>query len=276
MDFRILAMLALMAAAILGVAGTTTRAYPPVNGAGNLTQPDETAIGGEVTYYYSTVTMSSFASESVKPDTASFVVTIKTFDENSKAESSRHNAESAKKVKDALAANGLDKSDMATSTYYVTEKYNSTYDYGYYNGDVLTGYETTHEILVKTDKLDSLGRFFDTALQNGASDVGDVRWSLKEDTVLELQKRLSKEAMENVNEKVIYAFPEAEEYDLNSVEESLAYSTWNYYPGYTFGASWYGFTDGDELTEVEIPDIEIKVDMVAQYIVRDFDAAEAW
>ena len=111
---------------------------------------------------------------------------------------------------------------------------------------------------------------------SGASDVGDVRWSLKEETVLGLQKKLSKEAMENVNEKVVYAFPDADEFQINSVDESLAYSSWNYYPGYTYGASWYGFTEGDEMTEVEIPDVEIKVNMVAQYIVRDTDAPTGW
>jgi uncharacterized protein YggE len=268
LKYALLAIL-VMAAAGISVNGSDA-GYSNTSDAGIIGNDGEADLSVPHIYHcYTTARISTSASEKVEPDVASFVVYVKANDSSSRSEAAKKNAGIVRSIKGALAAAGLNESEMATSNYYIRDVRVSSYtSNGAYNGTVLFGYEAVHSFTVRTAGLETLGPLMDIALKNGASSTGELRYSLREDTALQAKKRLLRKALGNADEKIVYAFPDAVEVSLLAVNESSDLGYYRDYPGYTFGAAGYGYEISDGMTEVEVPDIEINTYVTAEYIVN--------
>ncbi len=86
------------------------------------------------------------------------------------------NAQKTQKVIDALLALGLDKEELETQNVRFNPKYN------YNNGkQQLVGYRAENMIKITTKKLDKAGKITDTAVNNDAESVSNLKFSLSDE-----------------------------------------------------------------------------------------------
>ncbi len=92
------------------------------------------------------------------------------------------NSQKMLNVIEALEKNGLLKTEYRTGQFTIQPTYtpypkNPPPDWK----QSINGYEVTHTILIKTDKIKQVGKFIDAASQAGANKIDDIRASLKDE-----------------------------------------------------------------------------------------------
>jgi len=210
------------------------------------------------------VTVSGTAKELIKADLVSFVVEIQAQDAYSMSEAQRKNSEISNNVKDALISTGVDESEISTSSYTMWD----SFDYNKETGESTFKYhKVSHNLKVKTDNIEAIGRLFDDAIANGATRITALQWSLKEDTKSEVEKRLFARALENAKSKVFYAFPEGKNFSVVEVTEMKAGGRWMYAPGYTFGAGGYYYDTNEESDSFSVASIDVSSTVSAIFVV---------
>ncbi|MEH7111865.1 SIMPL domain-containing protein [Neobacillus niacini] len=109
----------------------------------------------------------------VQPDTASVNLGVVTEDKEL-VEAQQQNSTISTKIIDSLLALGIDKNHIQTFDYRIEP------DYEYVEGKaIFRGYKVTHILQVKIDDLSLVGKVIDTAVQNGANVVANVRFTTK-------------------------------------------------------------------------------------------------
>jgi uncharacterized protein YggE len=222
---------------------------------------------GFVELQNSSVSLAGSSYESVVPDRAGVTVVVKSCDKDSRYDAVTANAETVQALKAELESSG-DVESIATEAYYVTEQRKYDYDYwGEYRDFGVECYDITHKLRLNSHDPDSLGGLIDIAMKNGAEDVENMGFGLSSSKKSELSKRLSREALEDADENLVNMFPAAENAILEKVSISISYGSWNFYPGYTIGAAGYRYDEMDEITEIDVPEIDVIATAKAVYIV---------
>jgi len=134
-----------------------------------------------------TISVSGDGKVSTQPDKAELYIKVNT--EGSTASAAKDaNSKLAKQVIDALVGEGVKKSDIETSYYYLNKKQRWDEKQNTYIDD---GYEVNNVLKVTTTDLDKVGSLLDTAVNNGANGIDSVSFGLSD----EKQKEISKEAL---------------------------------------------------------------------------------
>jgi uncharacterized protein len=100
-------------------------------------------------------------------------------------------------VIDGLIADGIDESDIRTVTYDISV----TRDWERQNAPII-GYTLTQLVEVKISDIDRTGEIIDNAVDNGANNVGNIRFEVEDRTAVIRQAR--EQAMENARDKAAH------------------------------------------------------------------------
>lgn len=109
-----------------------------------------------------------------EPDTVEISISVVT--EGKTENVQQENAGKTQKVIDALLKLGLTKEELETQrvNFYPMRRWTEK------EGEVITGYRAENTILVTTTKIDKAGQITDTAVKNGAQNVGGLIFSLSD------------------------------------------------------------------------------------------------
>ncbi len=142
------------------------------------------------------LTLSGSAERDVEPNLVKFNVGVETINENAEISASE-NAEIMVNIKQALIDSGIPEKNIKTNYYYINR------EYIYPKEDVLpvVKYKTTHSLLVETTQINEIGKIIDSCVQAGANNVGNVQFTLDDETMNEIKKELVSEAIENARDK---------------------------------------------------------------------------
>jgi uncharacterized protein YggE len=109
-------------------------------------------------------------------------------------EAASENAVLMEKVQNALVEAGIDEDDISTQGYNLYQRYD------YIEGErVSRGYQATNTIEFKTNDLDNVGQYIDVAIEAGANNVSNIRFTITDQEEIKLQ--LLKLAVENATNK---------------------------------------------------------------------------
>ncbi|USZ68313.1 SIMPL domain-containing protein [Halorussus salilacus] len=101
-------------------------------------------------------------------------------------------AENVSDLRDALADIGLDDDQVTTERYAIREDRESRRE----GGDA-TAYRATHSFELSVEDVDEVGTVIQTAVANGATDVGRVEFTLSEEARADLREEALADAMDN-------------------------------------------------------------------------------
>lgn len=131
-------------------------------------------------------------------------------------------AENVSAIKEALAAQGIDESAIQTTDYRI---YQDDRQRPSEKGESdETVYRARHTLSVEVDDIDSVGHLIDVAVDAGATDVQDIRFTLADETRNEIRNEALTVAMENARSQ---ADTLADSADL-SITDVLEVSTVDY------------------------------------------------
>lgn len=128
------------------------------------------------------------------PDTATISLGVITRAQTA-SEAQNDNALATRKVRDALFAFGISKSDIQT------QNFNFHTEFGRSNGNSneVIGYVVSNTILIKTHDVTSIGEIIDIALSNGANTINSLNFLIKDTT--DLRNTALKEAIKDAKDK---------------------------------------------------------------------------
>lgn len=143
-----------------------------------------------------TLSVSGNAERKVEPTLVKFNVGVETLNETAEVSASE-NAEIMEKVKQALIDNGVLENKIKTSYYYINQ------NWYYPKEDVkpVIEYRTTHSLSVETTNISGIGKIIDAVVKAGANQVGNVQFTLDDETINTIKKELVTEAILNSKEK---------------------------------------------------------------------------
>lgn len=142
------------------------------------------------------ITVAGNAERKIEPTLVKFTVGVETTNENAELSSSE-NAEIMERVKQALIAKGIPENKIRTNYYYINQ------NWYYPKEDVkpVIEYKTTHSLSVETTQISEIGKIIDSCVTAGANQVGNVQFTLDDETINEIKKELVSEAILNSKEK---------------------------------------------------------------------------
>ncbi len=146
------------------------------------------------------IRVSSEGEVSGAPDIAKFNFTIETEGGLETSEVQQENAQKSKAVIDALLALGVEKEDITTS-YSVNPRYQ------YFNCDdngtcpprETVGYTATQRVKVKSRNFEKMGEVLNAAVENGATQISQLSYTIEDPT--ELRNQAREVAIEKAKEK---------------------------------------------------------------------------
>jgi uncharacterized protein YggE len=148
-----------------------------------------------------TVHVSATGQASAQPDQALVRLAVSVTDEDANAARTRV-AEDVSRMKAALDDIGIAEDQIRTTGYSIYQTHDRPYDYGSTDGDEKQPrYVVSHSFVVELTDLDSVGEVVDTAVENGATDVYGVEFTLSEETRRELRAEALRDAMGNAREQ---------------------------------------------------------------------------
>ncbi|PIN84204.1 hypothetical protein COV61_00830, partial [Candidatus Micrarchaeota archaeon CG11_big_fil_rev_8_21_14_0_20_47_5] len=149
-----------------------------------------------------TISVSGEAGKKVAPDEVQISFTVETSNIDPKT-AEKKNADIVANVKEALLKNGITESEISTGYYSLYPEYETIYELApYYNtrqGN-LTGYKASHQISVKTGKLDKAGVLADAIVEAGVANVNSITFGLKEETRKAIEEELLAKASANARD----------------------------------------------------------------------------
>ena len=116
------------------------------------------------------------------PDLVSVMFAVETLADSAE-ESEQENARIMSEVRTELLGLGLDESEIQTSNFNVYPDYDWTQ-----NGQKLKGYKTSHNLIVKTDDFDLLGKIIDAGVAAGVNRVDTIQFELSDEKQAETKK----------------------------------------------------------------------------------------
>jgi len=139
------------------------------------------------------VTVQGVGTMTVKPDQSIVTISVQVTKDTAQ-EAASENAVLMEKVQIALVEAGIDEDDISTQGYNLYQRYD------YIEGErVSRGYQATNTIEFKTNDLDNVGQYIDVAIEAGANNVSNIRFTITDQEEIKLQ--LLKLAVENATNK---------------------------------------------------------------------------
>lgn len=126
----------------------------------------------------------------VKPDMATTTITVTT-DATTASEAITKNREKSSAVISFLKEQGLQDADIKTVNYNVYPKY-EYYDLSssaYYRNQRIAGYTATESLEIKIKDLEKIGDITTGAVSAGASNIGDLRFTVEDSDSIKMQAR---------------------------------------------------------------------------------------
>lgn len=130
-----------------------------------------------------------------EPDTLEVRFTVVSEGKDKSVQS--ENAQKTQKVIDSLIAIGLLKEEMETQNI----SFNPMYEWDTKTGQRIVGYRAENSILITTEKLDKAGQITDTAVNNGATMVGNLAFSLSEEGKSQILDSAIEKAVEDARKQ---------------------------------------------------------------------------
>ncbi len=203
------------------------------------------------------VKVNGIGTVSVSPDTAYLYVGIDTEGATSK-EAQDLNKVQAQKVIQALIDAGVDEKNIKTQYYNVYPRY----DYQE-SSQKLIGYTASHSLRLKITDLDTVSALLDTATANGATNVGNIEYTLEnKDSAYDQARKM---ASDNAKEKAgklgdVFGF---EVGDLLEVQE-MSYDNVVFYSDMGKG----GMGGGSPENTIHPGEIEITLELTAVFTIE--------
>ena len=131
------------------------------------------------------------------------------------------------KEKQALIDKGIPENKIKTNYYYINQ------DWIYPKEDVepVIRYRTTHSLSVETTQISEVGKIIDACVKAGANQVGNVQFTLDDETVNTIKKELVSEAIMNSKDK---AESMASDLGQGIVSVKSMSTSADYYVGYNY------------------------------------------
>jgi uncharacterized protein YggE len=150
------------------------------------------------------ISVTGDAETTISPNLAQLSMTVWT-QEDTAVLAQSENAKTMAALKAALKAQGVKDEDVSTSYFQTDPVYkgfyvcpeetpNCTKDEKVWDYK-LVGYKTTHSLSVKTGDLNNVGKILDAATAAGANDIGNVYFTLKDETEKEIKQQLLVQAV---------------------------------------------------------------------------------
>jgi uncharacterized protein len=206
------------------------------------------------------LTLSGSAERKVEPNLVIFNVGVETTNENAEISASE-NAEIMENIKQALIDNGILEDNIKTNYYYINQ------DWYYPKEDEprIVRYRTTHSLSVETKQISEVGKIIDAVVKAGANQVGNVQFTLDDETMNEIKKELVTEAIQNSRDKA-----DSMANDLN--QKIVGVKSMSTSADYNVGYNYYNRlleADMDTAakvdTEIFMDDIEVSAYVSAEY-----------
>lgn len=141
-----------------------------------------------------TLSVSGSATLSEEPDRATILISVDT-NASTALEAQQGNAKKMAAVQAAISLRGIALS-IETVSFSVSPRYEWEDD-----KYVQKGYDVSHTIKVKTQKLDRVGEILDAATEAGANRIGSISFELSDDAKEQLRINALKGAMNNARTK---------------------------------------------------------------------------
>lgn len=214
------------------------------------------------------ISTSATASDKVAPDLLQIQLRVETKDKNAKT-SQEDNAEVMSEVMNKLKSAGLSDEDIQTVSYNVQPDYTSFETCDAYNkchwDSEITGYTTTHTLMLEVKDLDKGGDYIDMATEVGTNEtfVDYVSFTLQDETRRTAEKSLLKEASEEAKSK---AQNIAQGLGVSLGKPLSASESYNYYPtsSYYRGAM-LDMVSAAPATELSAGEIDVSVTVSVGY-----------
>lgn len=143
-----------------------------------------------------TIAVTGTATLSTSPDQAEILLNVKS--EATTAQYAKNiNAEKSVAVRNALKNTGLAENEIETISFNVYPKYRYEENSG---RSILDGYVVENVMKIKTEKIESAGKFIDAAVDNGAL-INGISFTLSLDKQREINAQVLKEASANAKVK---------------------------------------------------------------------------
>lgn len=137
------------------------------------------------------ISITTTAEKEIAPDTASISFSVETRAKDSKTAAERNKEITSKLLSEIKPLLALDKNDTIQ-----TKNLSLSTEYSYEKGKKnLLGYTMNNTILVKTKDLTNVSKIIDTAIENKATEVSELRFYVENEN--DYKGELTKEATEN-------------------------------------------------------------------------------
>ena len=195
------------------------------------------------------------------PDTATISIGVTTKAKDS-SEAQNTNASKATAIQNAIKALGVSDKDIATRNY----SFRPTYERDSAGKSKLSGYEVSNTISVKIKDLSKTGTVIDTALNNGASHVNSLDFSIS--NTKNLRKHALNQAVEDARDKaeIIANGLGKRIIGVKTVTESV--SPINYHH-YNLMYSAKAMSDGNASTPIESGEVSLTATVHIDFIINN-------
>lgn len=149
-----------------------------------LTGPIPFSVNSITTSKTDTFNVTGEGKATVKPDIATITVGIQANGASAKEVQNQINT-NINKVSDAIKKLGIDPKDIKTQNYSI----NPTYNYSSGDNQKIAGYAGSTNILIKVRNLDNANTVLDTAVAQGANQVGNISFDVEDKTKAENEAR---------------------------------------------------------------------------------------
>jgi len=144
-----------------------------------------------------TISVNGNAQFKANPDEATILVRVETNGTNAK-EAQDKNSIAMEAVQKALKRAGVDASDLETMNYNIYE--NQVWDYKEQR-QINMGFKASHTLQVKTTKLNMAGEYIQIAVDNGATNLDSVSFSLSKDAEKDAKDEALRQAVKDARGK---------------------------------------------------------------------------
>ena len=150
-----------------------------------LAGPIPFSVNSTTTSKSDTFNVTGEGKATVKPDIATITVGIQANGASAKEVQNQINT-NINKVSDAIKKLGIDPKDIKTQNYSI----NPTFNYNSGDNQKITGYSGSTNILIKVRNLDNANNVLDTAIAQGANQIGNISFDVEDKTRAEAEARI--------------------------------------------------------------------------------------
>lgn len=184
----------LVTAGCSGIVNTTGTVPQDTGSAGNIDTAGAAAPSTMSGQPARTIEVVATGNVQTQPDEAVIRVAVTTTGENASVVRTRL-AENASRMREALAAMGIGSDRITTTDYDIGRNYRAERD------DSAPPFIGRHAFTITVTDLNQTGAVIVTAVENGATDVNDVRFTLSEERRGELRNQALGEAMDTAEDR---------------------------------------------------------------------------